>query len=282
MNGEHEHCAGLVRAGSRDRYLAALLAPAKARDHLMALYALDVELAEIREKITEPLAGEIRLQWWRDAIAALYRGAAGEGRGHPVVRALAPAIEAGRLPQPAFEQLIDTRQFDVHQDKTLSFGELEAYLGATEGAVFQLVCLILSGGENPGSGTAAGHAGMATGLAFLLRALPRHAARGKLYLPADLLARHGASDEELFQGRMSPELAAALEEVRGIARQHLAAARGEAGKLPRALRPAFAPAALVPAYLRASERVNDPLHEVVDIHPLTRVWRIWRAARWGL
>jgi len=283
MNAENEHCAHLVRAADRDRYLAALLAPRGPRQGLMALYALDAELLGVRARITEPLAGEIRLQWWRDAIDALYRGAGGEeSSGHPVLRALKPAIAAGKLPLDAFQNLIDARIFDLYDDPVASMSELEGYLGDSFGAVFQLSCLILSRGEDAGSGTAAGHAGVAAGLAWVLRALPRHAARGKLYLPADLLARHGASPDEVVKGRMSGELAAALGEMRNSAREHLVAARMETARLPAALRPAFAPCALVGPYLRACERCADPLHEELAVGPLRRQWRIWRAARRGL
>jgi len=283
MNGENEHCAQLVRVADRDRYLAALLAPHGPREGLMALYALDAELAGVRAKITEPLAGEIRLQWWRDAIAALYRDIEDkEAAGHPVMQALTRAIEAGRLPRAAFEYLLDARIFDLYDDPVTSMDELEGYLGDTFGAIIQLSCLILSGGEDPDSGTASGHAGVAAGIAWVLRALPRHAAQGRLYVPTEILARHGASAEETLKGNMSEALAAALAELRTTARECLAAARAEAGRLPVALRPAFAPCALVAAYLAASERTADPLHEEISVGPLRRQWRIWRAVRRGL
>lgn len=283
MGGEQEHCAQLVRAADRDRYLAALLAPREGRGGLMALYALDAELSAIRAKISEPLAGEIRLQWWRDAIGGLYGGPGGhEGGGHPVIQALKPAIESGKLPLDAFQNLIDARIFDLYDDAITSVSELEGYLGDTFGTVIQLSCLVLAGGEHVGSGTAAGHAGVAAGIAWLLRALPRHAAQGKLYLPADLIARHGASSEAIVKGRMSGEVAAALGEMRELARQRLIAGRDEARRLPAALRPAFAPCALVAPYLAASERTADPLRDELAVSPVRRQWRIWRAARRGL
>ena len=60
--------AGLVREGDRDRYLAMLFAPADTRPHLFALYAFNLEIALVRERITEPAAGEIRFQWWREVL----------------------------------------------------------------------------------------------------------------------------------------------------------------------------------------------------------------------
>lgn len=281
MRATYDHCAGLVRAADRDRYLAALLAPQGPREELMALYALDAELRAVRVKISEPLAGEIRLQWWRDAIAALYEGRDEEG-GQPVLQALKPAIAAGRLPLDAFQNLINARIFDLYDDPIATMGELEGYLGDTFGAIIQLSCLILSRGADAGSGTAAGHAGVAIGIGWVLRSFPLYAAQEKLYVPRDLLGRHGVFPRELANGRMSDGLAAALGELRDKARTHLEATRAEAEKLSAALRPAFAPCAIVAPYLAASERCVDPLQEDLAVNPLRRQWRIWRAARRGL
>ena len=285
MNAEQEHCTGLVRAADRGRYLSALLAPRTVRGGLMALYALDSELAGIRARITEPLAGEIRLQWWRDTIGALYLDDPDdpdEGGVHPVLNALKPAIAAGKLPLSAFETMTEARILDLYDDPIASMNELEGYFGETFGATTQLASLILARGEDVGSGTAAGHAGVATGLVWVLRALPRHAARGKLYLPADLLGRHGVSADKIVNGRTSPGLAAALGELRAKAHAHLADAVAAVAALPRAVLPAFATCALVPPYLRESERNADPLRQPIEINPLSRQWRIWRAVRRGL
>ncbi|MGD9769012.1 MAG: squalene/phytoene synthase family protein, partial [Pseudolabrys sp.] len=63
-----DYCADLVRHADRARYLSALYAPEPARGHLYALYAFDAEIAKIGDIVHEPMAGEIRLQWWRDVI----------------------------------------------------------------------------------------------------------------------------------------------------------------------------------------------------------------------
>ncbi|WP_245490156.1 squalene/phytoene synthase family protein, partial [Mesorhizobium sp. M2A.F.Ca.ET.015.02.1.1] len=59
-----------VRAADHDRYLSALYAPADKRGALLALYAFNAEIAGVRDRIHEPLPGEVRLQWWRDVVAA--------------------------------------------------------------------------------------------------------------------------------------------------------------------------------------------------------------------
>ena len=69
--GPGDAVAASARSGEPDRYLAALLAPPDARPHLLALAAFSSELARVPSLVTrEPAMGEIRLQWWRDALAA--------------------------------------------------------------------------------------------------------------------------------------------------------------------------------------------------------------------
>ena len=79
----------LVRAADRDRYLAALYAPEDKRADLRALYAFNAEIAGVRDRVSQALPGEIRLQWWRDVIAAKD---AGTEAGHPVADALLGAV----------------------------------------------------------------------------------------------------------------------------------------------------------------------------------------------
>src|SRR5271156_3271915 len=72
----------LVRRHDRDRFQTALFAPAARREALFALYAFNYEIARVRESVREPMLGQIRLQWWREAIDAAYAGAA--SRRHEV------------------------------------------------------------------------------------------------------------------------------------------------------------------------------------------------------
>src|SRR5258706_7401227 len=75
--------AALVRRHDRDRYQTVLFAPAARREALFALYAFNYEIARVRESVTEPMLGQIRLQWWRANIAAASEGS--PVRHHPVV-----------------------------------------------------------------------------------------------------------------------------------------------------------------------------------------------------
>ena len=98
------YCADQVRRHDHERYLTALFAPARRRSAILALYAFNLEVARIREAVSEPLLGRVRLQWWRDAIGAVYdRGAPPR---HPVLEALAPAVHAHQLNREHFDRLL--------------------------------------------------------------------------------------------------------------------------------------------------------------------------------
>ena len=125
----------LVRSGDQDRYWSALLAPDRVRADLLALYAFNLEIARIPEQVREPRLGEIRLQWWQDALAAAL---AGEAADHPVLAALAAAATAHGLPAAPLEGMIDARSFDLADEPMADLAALLAYLDATAGAVFRL------------------------------------------------------------------------------------------------------------------------------------------------
>jgi 15-cis-phytoene synthase len=263
----------IAREGDPDRTLAALFAPRETRDHLFALYAFNVELARIAEQVSEPGLGAIRLQWWREAIA---RAGKDEVVGHPVADAVGAAIRERALPLDRLTGLIDARGFDVEVKIMPDRPALDAYLEGTSGALFALAAAIL-GGDTASVRQAAGAAGRAYGLTGLMRALPVHASKGRLCLPADALARHGTSPEQLLAGSTSEGLIDLLAELRDEARVALGVAEGYMAELGPGERAAVRPLALVDPYLAALEKTRDPLREIADINPL---YRLWRLARW--
>lgn len=100
------YCADLVKRHDRDRFMLSLFVAADAREALLALYALNVELAHVRIAVREEMIGHIRYAWWQETMEKLYAGAA--PHGHPTLSALLPLIEAGALPQEAVMPLIES------------------------------------------------------------------------------------------------------------------------------------------------------------------------------
>ena len=275
------YCTRLVREFDRDRYIAGLFAPEPVRGALMALHAFNIEVSRVREAITNPLAGEVRLQWWSDALIGDARG---DVKANPVAAALLDAINRHSLPRPAFFALIDARIFDLYDDPMPSVNDLEGYAGETSSALIRLGTLILTGAA-PGRGgeralaDAAGHAGVAYAVTGLLRAFPHHARRGQCYVPLDLLKAHGVGPEAALSGQATPGLGAALADLRNLARRHYEQAMAALAGVDPANYPAFLPLALVPGDLARMARAHDPFTQVPAVSAPGRIWLIWRASR---
>jgi phytoene synthase len=249
--------AASVRAADPDRYFAALFAPAQERAFLYALYAFNAEVGRIAETVREPMLGAIRLEWWRETVEAAAKGVA---RNHDVARGLA-ALFAKKNPPLTnlladFEALIAARAFDSSAERLDDFAALESYVDSTSGALMRLAAGLLGGSIEAGLR----EAGLAYGLTGLLRSLPFHRARHKLYLPLDLLSALHVTPEEFFHLETGdPRLKAAIRQVALKARDHFLMAR-QAGR-PGAALAAVLPAALVPVYLRKLDAGRDvPIH----------------------
>ena len=161
-----------------------------------------------------------------------------------------------------------------------TLADLERYAAATSSALIELAARILMDGRDPGIGALAGHAGIAYAIAGLLRALPVHAARGQLYLPAEVLrAPWRRAPPTCWPAARTTELRAALAELRLRARQHLAAARPLLAAAPPAALPALLPVALVRPVLSRMERRRYQPFQPADLPQWRRQWALWRAAR---
>lgn len=273
----YAHCDALLRDGNKDQWLCNLFAPAQKRPHLAALHAFALEMAQLRDKVTEPMAGEIRLQWWRDVLAGAGRGSVS---ANPLAAALLDTIERFHLPGQAFQDLISGREFDLYHDPMPDMFALEIWCGGIFGATVRLACLILANGADPGGAAAAGHAGMALGITSLLRDLARASARTRVYVPGDVLGRHGLAAADILARSTNPAIAAALAELRGLARVHLAQAGQGRGDSAALIAPAFLGLALVePDLSRMDRRGYDPFKPVIDVPQWRRQWAIWRAAQ---
>ena len=274
MQDAFAYCAELVRTADRDRFLSSLFAPAQHRGALHALYAFNVEVARVREVAREPLPGEIRLQWWSEVL----RGErAEEASANPVASALLAVMERHRLATATLTALIDARCFDLYDDPMARLTDLEAYARKTSSALIALAAQILAGGDAEVVEAVAAPAGIAYAIAGLLRAFPLHASRHQLYLPLEIIERHGVDPQDIFAGRSPDGLRAAFAELQDVARRHLLAAHQNMSKLSPAALPAFLQVALVRPSLDLLRRC-DPFAPA-ELSPWRRQWLIWRAAR---
>ncbi|RWA73826.1 MAG: phytoene/squalene synthase family protein [Mesorhizobium sp.] len=267
-----------VRAADPDRYLSALYAPAGKRAALFALYAFNAEIASVRDRIHEPLPGEVRLQWWRDVIMAEGEADA----GHPTADALRAAITANHLPKSAFDNMLEARIFDLYDDPMPSRTDLEGYCGETAAALIQLAAMVLDPADAPRFAELAGRAGCAQAITGLLLLLPLHRRRGQCYVPADILVAAGTTPEEFVKGEGDAAAERAVAAMIALAREHLGAFEKGASALPVSLRPAFLPLALTRAYLDKMEKAGrSPLADTATLSTLRRHWLLLRHAMRG-
>ncbi|HEX3485186.1 MAG TPA: phytoene/squalene synthase family protein [Micropepsaceae bacterium] len=265
----------LIRNTDRDRYLASLFAPAHLRGHLFALYAFNYEIAKTADNVSQPVMGQIRLQWWREAVDELYSGRV---RNHEVAQAFAEAVRAHDLPRGLLDQLIDARENDLDEAPFEDWHSLKAYADATSGHVMRLAARILGAGARLDH--AAHEAGIAYALLGLLRAFPFHASRRRLMLPVEALRKAALSQEQILAGEMAPNVAALFGATVQRALDHLESARKAA--IPRAFLPALLPAATVPLYAKILVRPGfNPFRDSTEISIHRRQLAMLRAMMRG-
>jgi 15-cis-phytoene synthase len=272
----YTHCETLVRAADKDRYLASLFAPAEARPHLHALHAFAGEIARVRAAARgEALPGEIRLQWWRDVLEGQ---AWGDVPANPIAAALIDTVARCGLPKDRLIALIDAHAFDLYDDAMASVADLDAYAEQTSGALFGLAAHIL-GGKEGSAASAVAPAGIAWGVAQRLRSFPRDLAHRQLYVPLDLLLRHGVTRGEIEARHNTADLRAALADLRDHARMAVARFAAVAPDVPELCAPAFLITTLTPQLLsRLDAAAADPFAET-EVPSWRRQWALWRAAR---
>ena len=265
------HAAEALRTTDRDRFLSTLILSGPHRDAVVALYAFNADVASIRDRVSDPAPGEIRLQWWNDALEGQGHGAV---RQNPVADALLDTIATYNIPIGTLQRLLGARRFDLYDDPMPDVATFEGYAGETASTLYQLAGMILNNGELIEAGDAAGHLGVAHALIGHLRAFGYTAAQGRIMLPWSIFAANGVQEREIFSGTQSEGLHEALGQVTDLARDHLAKAEAAVAALPATLRPALAQIAVLKAQLALlTGRGNpfEPARDDPDWRKLTRL-----------
>ena len=235
-----------------------LFAPAARREALFALYAFNYEIARVRETVTQPVLGQIRLQWWRENIAAAFEG--GVTRHQPVVEALAATIRRLSLTREHFDRLIDAREGDLEDEPLENLIALENYTEATSSRLVYLALEAL-GADTPATIEAGRHIGIAYALAGLLRSARFHTGSGRRPIPTEF--------------NKNLDTPGKVAELRQIASQHLEAARGLVGAISRQALPALLPAVIARQSLARLKRAGHNVYDAAIAAPdPLQVWRL--------
>jgi NADH dehydrogenase [ubiquinone] 1 alpha subcomplex assembly factor 6 len=229
-------CGRIVRENDPDRFFCTLFAPADRREALFALYAFNHELARVAEVVSEPMLGEIRLQWWRETLDGV---AAQTPRRHEVAEGLAETWDMG-FDRNLLEAMIDARSADLEAEPPEDLETLVEYGRATAGNLMFQACGILNGSLGPVDGMYA-DAGAAVTLSGLLRSTSSLRERGRVVLPSALLKEHRLDVRDVLSGENNSRLVAVIKEIGACAEHHAKAARKASRKVPKFLVPALLP-----------------------------------------
>lgn len=169
-------CGHLVRQHDSDHFFSALLLPASQRERAFTLLAFNQEIARVRSVVSEPILGQMRLQWWREAIEAVQAGK--PAPAHETAAPLGALLKDEPQLAPLLLELLEARERDLDDAPFTGIEELEAYARASSAPLLQAI-----GENNPD---------IATGYALvgILRAVPAElkAGRCRLAEPHDVAA----------------------------------------------------------------------------------------------
>jgi phytoene synthase len=250
--GGLSYCAAQVREHDPDRYLATLFAPADAREQLFVLYAFDHEVGRVRRLVSEPMAGLVRLQWWRDALDGV---TVGKPLAHPVVEALHAWWARFAPLRPRLDAAIDAREQELSAGPPADLVALEDRLGSSWGEITLGAMDLLGAAEEPAR-AAGRHLGLALGLVRLLQALPGDLRQHRMPLPGAMLVQYGIAGESLQGGGAAAALRPVVADLAARAREHLEASRRHRDAVPRRALAALLPAPLLESYLRRLARAG--------------------------
>ncbi|MCW8919365.1 MAG: presqualene diphosphate synthase HpnD [Gammaproteobacteria bacterium] len=190
-----QYCAQKTAASGSSFSISFRFLPPQRRRAITALYAFCREVDDVVDECKEEAVARKKLDWWREEVTRLYH----TQPQHPVTRALAPFIDAFALAEEHFIEIIDGMEMDLDRNRYATFSELSLYCYRAASVVGLLAAAIF-GLEDRRTLNYAHDLGMAFQLTNILRDVAEDAARNRIYLPADELARFGVSEAEILQG----------------------------------------------------------------------------------
>ncbi|KAG2155837.1 isoprenoid synthase domain-containing protein [Suillus bovinus] len=274
-----EYCKDLVRKHDYEGYLTSQLYPKRFQGGYSALRAFYIELATMREAVSQTTLGQARLMFWRDAMKDIYND---KPPRHPIALAIHEAIRDNHLSLYHLNRIIEAREQELHNQTHLTLESMTSHAESTSSTFLYLLLEML---KLPSStlAHAASHLGVAQSLTTLLRALPFHASKGVMVIPAEITAKHNVNQQEIFsKGQSSHGLENAVFELATVANDHLLTARDmfkeSGGRVPPDAMPVFSAAIPVVYILSTLEVVNfnvfDPSLQIRDWR---LAWQVWRS-----
>ncbi|KAM7259276.1 hypothetical protein ACFE04_015017 [Oxalis oulophora] len=261
LNSAFSYCVQQVRNYDYHHYLCLLELPPTMRKAAFALRAFNVETSKAMDVSSNQTIGQMRLVWWLEAVDKIYNKKPIE---HPIAQALSSVILEKNISKGWLKRSIEARVKDAQKNPTdvpENIEELEKY---AEDTISTLLYMTLQSGgiRSTVADHAASHVGKASGLLLLLRSLPYHASKNRLYayLPADSAEKHGIlvknGDQLEFRLNNPEDLCDVVFEMASVANVHLQKARELAKSIPAEARPVLLPAVPAQVFLDTLRKVH--------------------------
>ncbi|XP_008281399.1 NADH dehydrogenase (ubiquinone) complex I, assembly factor 6 isoform X1 [Stegastes partitus] len=272
-----KYCLDLVRSRDYEGFMSSLLLPLEARRSSLALRAFNVELAQVKDSVSQKTIGLMRMEFWKTAIEEIYRD---KPPNQPVSVELWRAVKTHNLTKRWLHRIITEREKDLDDRAYRNLQELEAYSENTQSSLVYLLLECL-GVKNVHADHAASHIGKAQGIVTCLRATPYNCSRRKVYLPMDICMLHGASQEDFIRGRREQNIRDVVYDVASQAHVHLQHARSFSDNVPAAAAPAFLQTVVLEDYLQRVRRADfDVFHKSLQnrnpLLPIQLYLRSWK------
>ncbi|XP_044933887.1 NADH dehydrogenase (ubiquinone) complex I, assembly factor 6 isoform X2 [Mustela putorius furo] len=256
--GSDRYCMELLRKRDYEGYLCSLLLPAESRSSAFALRAFNVELAQVKDSVSEKTIGLMRMEFWKKTVDDIYRDNPPQ--------------------QPVALELWKEKNLDDKAYRNIQ--ELENYAENTQSALLYLTLEIL-GVKDIHADHAASHIGKAQGIVTCLRATPYHGSRRRVFLPMDICMLHGVSQEDFLRKNQDKNVRDVIYDIASQAHLHLKHARSFHKSVPVKAFPAFLQTVALEDYLKKIQRVDfDIFHPSLQqkntLLPLSLYIQSWR------
>ncbi len=268
-----QYCQRKAAQSGSSFYYSFLFLPPERRRAITALYAFCREVDDVVDECTDVQLARTKLAWWRAELVSMYQGKP----NHPVTQSLADATRAYNLPQELLMEIIDGMEMDLSQTRYPDFKALHLYCYRVASVVGLLAAEIF-GYADRRTLKYAHDLGLAFQLTNIIRDVGEDARLGRIYLPADELARFGVPVEDILHARYSDAFRSLMEFQVERAEYHYEQAFAQ---LPaqdrRAQRPGLVMAAIYRALLREIRRDGcRVLDRRTALTPVRKLWIAWR------
>ncbi len=268
-----EYCQEKTAKSGSSFYYSFLFLPPERRRAITALYAFCREVDDTVDECTDQSIARIKLHWWRNEVATMYKGTA----THPVMQALTPHLDNYKLEEKHLQAIIDGMEMDLDQTRYLDYPALQRYCWHVASVVGILSASIF-GVTQAKTLEFAEKLGLAFQLTNIIRDVGEDARKGRIYVPINELQQFNVTAADLLNAKHSDR----FENLMRFQVDRAQKVYDEAfALLPkedrRAQRPGLMMAAIYRTVLKEIELDGfHVLNQRISLTPIRKLWLAWK------